>query len=63
MTLSITMLCHYDKCHYAEGRVLFIVMLHVVMLSIVAPSKHVFSSVSHFDTGLIFVGKAKSLPS
>jgi hypothetical protein len=30
MTLSITMLCHYAEC-----RVLFIIMLSVIMLSVV----------------------------
>jgi hypothetical protein len=34
VTLSITMLC----C-YAEGLVLFFIMLNVVMLSVVAPEK------------------------
>ena len=33
MTLSITMLCHYGK-----GRILFIVMLNVIMLSVVKPN-------------------------
>ncbi len=32
VTLSITMLCHY-----AEYRILFIIMLNVVMLSVVVP--------------------------
>jgi hypothetical protein len=47
MTVSITTFC--IKCHYAECRDLFIVllnvilsviMLNVVMLSVVAPSKY-----------------------
>jgi hypothetical protein len=33
MTLSVTMLCRYDLCHYAGFRVLFIVKLSVIMLS------------------------------
>ena len=43
MTLSITMLYHDAEYYYAEGRVLFIVilinviMLNVVKLSVVAP--------------------------
>jgi hypothetical protein len=28
----------YDECHYAECRILFIIMLNVIMLSVVAPS-------------------------
>ncbi len=29
------MLCHYAKCQYAEGRILFIVILNFAMLSVV----------------------------
>ncbi len=35
MTLSITMLCHFVECNYAEGRVIFIIMLKDVMLSVI----------------------------
>ncbi len=38
MTLSITMLCQCDDCHYGDCRVLFTVMLNVIMLSVVAPN-------------------------
>jgi len=36
VTLSITTLCHYTEC-----RILFTIMLNVVMLIVVAPSKSV----------------------
>ncbi len=44
VTLSITMLCHYAECRYADSHVLIIVMptvgmLSVIMLSVVAPPK------------------------
>jgi hypothetical protein len=35
MTLSTTMFCHYAEYCYAEGRILFIVMLNVIMLSVI----------------------------
>jgi hypothetical protein len=35
MTLSITMLYHDAEYYYAEGRVLFIVMMKVIMLNVI----------------------------
>jgi hypothetical protein len=35
MTVNITIFCHYAERHYAECRVLFIVMPNVIILSVV----------------------------
>jgi hypothetical protein len=35
MTLGIKMIYQYAECHYAEGCVLFSIMLNVIMLSVV----------------------------
>ncbi len=48
MKVSITMLCHYSQCHYAEYRILLISMLsvfklNVVMLSVAAPYNEALS--------------------
>jgi hypothetical protein len=37
-------------CHYAEGRVLFIIMLSVVMLSVVAPYQRHLHSIQKSKT-------------
>jgi hypothetical protein len=46
MTLSKTMIFHYAECcHYAECRVLFIIMLNVIMLNVVMLSVIMLSAV------------------
>jgi hypothetical protein len=37
MTFSTTMLCYYAvaDCHYAEGRISFIIAVNVIMLSVI----------------------------
>ncbi len=35
MTLSITMIRDYAECNYAQGLVLFIIMLSVIILNVV----------------------------
>ncbi len=62
MTLNETMLCHYAEC-----RILFIILLNVIMLILVMPNAVMLSvvmlnDVASFQSRLIFVGKARSLP-
>jgi hypothetical protein len=45
MTLSITMLCTYAVYHYAERRILFIIMMNVIMLSVVMPNVVILSAI------------------
>jgi hypothetical protein len=46
LTFSITMLCHYAECNYAEGCILLIVKLNFLKLSVIVPLRHLTISIT-----------------